>query len=231
MAESYLDDYIAQAWHILEPTTVFIPNWHIDAICDHLTNIFEIRNLIINIPPGTMKSLTVSVFWPSWLWIREPSVRFLFSSYAQDLSLRDSVRCRRLIESMWYQERWGNRFRLVSDQNQKGRFENDKTGNRLATSVGGANTGERGDIIVVDDPNNVKEAESVAKRTDCNAWWDEVMSTRINDRCRYGRVIIQQRTHEDDLTGHILEKDLGYTTLVLPMEYEKQEIYPGMTLP
>ena len=147
---------------VVEPSTPFVPGWHIDAIIEHLEAVTrgQIRNLLINVPPRHMKSLLVSVFWPAWEWIRWPERRWLYSSYAAQLSIRDSVKCRRLIESPWYQARWGDRFALTSDQNTKGRFDNNRSGYRLSTSVGGAATGEGGDRIVCDDPHNVQEAES-----------------------------------------------------------------------
>jgi hypothetical protein len=158
--------YVREAWHIAEPATKYVHGWHIDAIAEHLqaVNRGEIRNLLINIPPRHSKSLLVSVFWPTWVWSWNPSVRWLFASYAQSLSTRDSVKSRRLIESPWYQTQWGHRFRLTYDQNQKVRFDNDRTGYRLATSVGGSATGEGGDVIVADDPHNVKDGESEAER-------------------------------------------------------------------
>ena len=90
---------------------------------------------------------------PAWTWTIQPQKRFLFASYASSLSVRDSVKCRRLIDSPWYQTHFGESFKLTGDQNQKQRFENDKTGHRIATSVDGALTGEGGDIIVIDDPH------------------------------------------------------------------------------
>jgi len=143
-AETSLQTFVKAAWHVLEPATDFCPGWHLDAICEHLTAVSsgEIRNLLINIPPRHMKSLAVSVFWPVWEWIANPHRRWLFASYAMSLSVRDSVRCRRLIESNWFQSSWGNKFQLTSDQNTKQRFDNDKGGCRLAVSVGSAATGE-----------------------------------------------------------------------------------------
>lgn len=222
-AEVSLRLYIEQAWSVLEPTTPFISGWHLDAICDHLEAVFkgDIRNIIINIPPRHMKSLAVSVFFPTWVWINDPSSRWLFSSYAQDLSTRDSLKCRRLIQSLWYQARWSDRYTITTDQNQKTRFENDKTGYRLSTSVDGVATGEGGDYIVVDDPHNVKQAESEIKRNGVLMWWDEVMSTRLNNPNTGRKIIVMQRLHENDLTGHILAKELGYVHLMLPAEYEK----------
>lgn len=213
--------FAEQAWPIVEPKTPFQPNWHIEAIAEHLEAVWrgEIRNLLINVPPRHMKSLLVSVLFFAWGWTKEPSFRWLFSSYAQSLSTRDSVKCRRIVESAWYRQRWGHLFRLTSDQNQKTRFENDRTGYRLATSVGGSATGEGGDIVVADDPHNVKEAESDAKRSDVLLWWDEVMSTRLNDPRTGKQIIVMQRAHESDLSGHVLEQG-GYVHLMLPTEFE-----------
>ena len=177
------------------------------------------RNLVINVPPRHAKSLIVSVFWPCWEWTFAPERRWLFASYAAALSIRDSLKCRRLIESPWYQGRFGARFALTSDQNAKVKFENDATGHRVATSVGGVATGEGGDRIVVDDPNNVLEAESEAVRTSTNLWWDESMSTRGNNPKTVVRVVVQQRVHDDDLSGHLLRRG-GYEHLCLPARYE-----------
>src|SRR5579863_2036635 len=136
-ARRSLKAFLMQAWPILEPGTEFVDGIHIDAICLHLQAVTEgrIPHLIINVPPGHAKSLLTAVFWPAWAWIDHPESRWLFASYSASLSIRDSVRCRRLIESDWYRERWSDRFRLTSDQNQKARFENDRTGVRIATSV------------------------------------------------------------------------------------------------
>ena len=124
LAGRSLGEFVRQAWAVVEPSTPFVSGWHIDAIVEHLEAVTrgQIRNLLINVPPRHMKSLLVSVFWPAWEWIRLPERRWLFSSYGAQLSIRDSVKCRRLIESPWYVQRWRDRFALTSDQNTKGRF-------------------------------------------------------------------------------------------------------------
>ena len=213
---------------MVEPATPFVPGWHLDCIADHLAAVTagDIRDLLINSPPRHMKSLSVSVFWPTWVWATDPATRWLFNAYAGDLSIRDSLKCRRLIQSAWYQERWGHLYRLTGDQNVKSRFENDKTGYRIATSVSGGNTGEGGDYIVVDDPHNVVEGESEAERQTVLLWWDEVMSTRMNDPKSGRRVVVMQRVHESDLAGHLLEKG-GWHHLCLPARYEPRAYVEG----
>jgi hypothetical protein len=209
-----------QAWHVLEPSNPFIDGLHVRAICDHLQAVTEgrIQHLIINVPPGHAKSLLTAVFWPAWVWISHPEVRWLFSSYKEPLATRDSVRCRRLIESPWYQERWGERFQLADDQNEKARFENTQTGYRVVVPKG-SGTGERGDYVVVDDPHSVDQAESDVERQSAIEWWNGSMSTRLNDLTTGHKVVIQQRLHEADLTGDLLEKG-GYELLCLPAEFD-----------
>lgn len=390
--ERDLAKFIAAAWPVLEPGRKFVSNWHIDAIAEHLTAAMngQIRNLLINIPPRHMKSLSVCVFWPCWVWAQNteglspeesngkgPNTRWLFSSYKQELSTRDSLKCRRLIQSNWYQKLWGDRFCFVDDQNQKTRFENDKSGYRLSTTSG-TGVGEGGDYVICvpgdtlittdkgqipireivenklpvkvlgasgawqtiekyeknpgknrplieftfsngdklqctgnhplyvnvvgyvpasqiktwvldpprlripvakpnfvalspspamgnpairatenvtiteiddlepvetvynlrvspehcyyansilthncDDPHDLENALSDTMREATLRWWDETMSTRLNDMKTGRKIIVMQRLHERDLSGHVLKQG-GYVHLCLPAEYEPQ---------
>jgi predicted phage terminase large subunit-like protein len=227
--EENLSDFVEGAWKYMDPNP-FKWGWHLDAISEHLKAVTtgEIRRLCINIPPRTSKSTMVSVAFPAWVWAQAskgplcgPHVQFLYASYAQSLSVRDSIKTRRLIESPWYRKRWSHRFKITSDQNTKVRFDNDKGGYRLATSVDGSLTGEGGSIIIVDDPHNANEVESDLIRDGTIEWWDQSMSTRLNDPKTGAFIVIMQRLHENDLTGHILSKDVGnWTHLCLPMRFE-----------
>jgi phage terminase large subunit-like protein len=218
--------YINDAWHVVEPTTPFVGGYHVDAIAEHLEAITrgDLQNLIINIPPRHSKSSLVCVLWPTWEWIDAPSLRWLFATYGQDLTIRDSVKRRRLIDSPWYREQWGDRYQLTADQNQKTRYETDKTGVMISTSVGGQGTGEGGSRIVVDDPHKADEIESDSKRQAVLDWWDSTIATRADQPMSVARVIIMQRLHEADLVGHVLQvaKDGGeqWDHLILPAEYE-----------
>lgn len=227
--EDSLYTFLKHAWRYID-SSPFTDGWPVEAVAEHLQAVAdgELRRLIINIPPRCAKSSLTSVAFPAWVWAQPwntptsgPGVQFLHASYAQQLSLRDSVKCRRLIESPWYQSLWGDRFRLTGDQNTKTRFDNDKNGSRLSTSVGSALTGEGGSIIVVDDPNAAQEAFSEATIASTIEWWDSALSTRLNDPKTGAFVVIQQRLSEEDLTGHIMSKDEGeWTHLCLPMRYE-----------
>ena len=229
VCEDRLAKFIENAWKYMDPSP-FKMGWPIEAVADHLEAVTKghIKRLIINIPPRMGKSSITSVAFPAWTWAQRrisptsgAGVRFLFASYAHNLALRDSNNTRRLIRSSWYQRNYGDRFKLLPDQNSKTRFDNDKGGSRLATSVGSALTGEGGNIIVVDDPNNAKEAFSDAVIQGTIDWWDQALSTRLNDMKNGALVVIQQRLSESDITGHVLSKDHGdWTHLCLPMRYE-----------
>ena len=216
--------YIRAAWPVLEPATGFVSNWHIDAIAEHLQAVTEgqILRLLMNVPPRCMKSLTTSVFWMTWEWTRTPWTRWMFLTYHDNLSTRDSVKSRRLIKSPWYQERWGHLYQMAGDQNLKTKFENNRSGFRLSSTMEGFATGEGGDRIVVDDPTNPKRAESEVMRDSANRAWDETISTRLNDPLKGAKVIMMQRQHVEDLTGHVLKKeaDQGWVHLMLPMRYD-----------
>lgn len=229
--ENDLGSFLRAGWKYIDPAP-YVHGWHMDAIAEHLMAVTtgHIRRLVINVPPRSSKSSLVSVAWPAWTWIQSeygplsgPHVQFLFSSYAQTLSIRDAVKSRRLIESHWYQKQWKDRFKLTSDQNTKIRFENDQGGYRLSTSVGGTLTGDGGSIICCDDPHNAVEMESELIRKNTLEWWDESLSTRLNDPATGAYVVIMQRLHEEDLTGHIMSRESeNWTWLMLPMKHETE---------
>jgi len=221
-ASGSLYEFVRQAWPIVEPGIQFIASWHIEAICEHLEAISagELRKLLINIPPRHSKSTIVSVMFPMWEWLAQPEQKYLCASYSGNLSIRDNLKARRLIQSPWYQERWGHMFTLAGDQNAKQRFENDKTGYRLATSVGGTATGEGGSRLILDDPHSAQEAQSDTMRETALEWFDVVWSTRLNDPKRDAMITIMQRLHERDISGHIIDDIGGWEHLMIPAEWD-----------
>jgi len=221
-ASSSLYEFVKQSWHVVEPGIPFIGGWHIEQICEHLEACSQndIKKLLVNIPPRHSKSTIVSVMWPMWEWLTDPAQKFLCASYSGNLSIRDNLKSRRLIQSPWYQERWGHMFDLAGDQNAKQRYENDKTGYRLATSVGGTATGEGGSRLLLDDPHSAQEAQSDAIREAAVEWFDVVWSTRLNDPKKDVMVTIMQRLHERDISGHIINDIGGWEHLVIPAEWD-----------
>ena len=221
-ASASLYEFVKQSWHVVEPGVPFVPSWHIEVICEHLEAVSagEVQRLLINIPPRHSKSTIVSVMWPMWEWLTTPEQKFLCASYSGTLSIRDNLKARRLIQSPWYQQRWGHLFAFAGDQNAKQRFENDKTGYRIATSVGGTATGEGGSRLILDDPHNAQDAQSDVMRESALEWFDVVWSTRLNDPKRDAMVTIMQRLHERDISGHILEDIGGWEHLCIPAEWD-----------
>lgn len=222
-AESLLG-FIKLAWKHLEPGTPFIYGWTVEAICEHLEAVSkgQIKRLLINVPPGCMKSLTTNVFWPAWEWgpCGHPELRYISASYEKGLATRDLVRCRDLIQSEWYRALWPIHFK--DDQNLKTYYENTARGWRLAASVGGALTGYRGDRINIDDPHDVKSAESERKREESLRWFTETLPTRLNRQNESTMVVVMQRLHERDISGLIIkELDSTWDHLMLPMEFER----------
>lgn len=220
-----LAGFIRRAWHVLEPGAPYVHGWHIDAIAEHLEAITagQITRLLINIPPGTMKSLAVGVFWPAWEWGPKglPATRVVATSHSIPLAVRDNLKARRLIQSPWYQGLWGDRVTLTGDQNAKTKFENTATGFRDAMAFRSL-TGSRGDRLVIDDPHSVDGAESEAERVSVTQTFLESVPTRLNNPQRSAIVVVMQRLHERDVSGVILSKQLGYEHLMLPMEFEPE---------
>lgn len=224
LAQQSFYEFVLQAWHVVEPENPFRDNWHIRAMCEHLQAVAEGRagDTIANVPPGTMKSLLACVFWPAWIWTWRPAARFMFASYDDALSKRDSVRCRTIIASEWYQARWPMEFQ--DDQNEKDLFGNERGGWRMSTTVGGRATGHHPHYIVVDDPHNVRKAESATQRQAVIDWWDGTMANR-GVLLGVKRVLIMQRLHANDLSGHLLAKG-GWEHICLPMRFEKGRMKP-----
>lgn len=232
-AEDYLHQFLRQAWPTMEGGRPFVDSWHIGAICEHVEALVrgEIKNLLINIPPRMTKSNTISVALPAWVWIKNPNMQWLFSSYAWTVAQRDSRRCRTLLDSKWFRVRWGDRFALLDDANRMDRYYNDKGGYRLTTSVDSATMGDGGDIQVADDANNTRDSSETCLQS-VTDWWTNVMPTRINSFMTGRRLVIQQRTHERDLSGYITQNNDGsWVKLILPMEFEANRRCVTVALP
>lgn len=211
-----LKDFVHEAWDLLEPVSTLVWNWHLELICEYLTLIRDgnfksacggLEGIIFNVPPRTMKSLLISVFFPIWVWATDPSRRFMFVSYSEKLSTQHSVFRRSIIESPWYQKDWGTVFSLSRDQNVKTHYENSERGVMFSTGMQATATGMGGDILIFDDPLNPEQAISQVEREAVNLRFDTTFRSRINDPATGVKIIIMQRLHELDLTGHVLARE------------------------
>jgi predicted phage terminase large subunit-like protein len=206
LAEVELSTFIRQAWPVVEPATQYLHNWHIDAMSDWLMAVTggQVTRLIINIPPRTSKSSVVTIFYPCWEWLQNPSQRWVFSSYGIDLSRKHSVARRDIILSPWYQRNWGSVIQLSGDQNVKTEYANTRQGVMLSTSTGGTVTGFGGNRIIIDDPLKPEESLSDLARETANRFFDQTLWGRLDDKKKGAIVLVMQRLHENDLTGHLL---------------------------
>ena len=238
-AEEDLVEFIKQAWHIIEPGAPYVHGWHVDFIAAHLMAITDgveledgrlYNRLLVNVPPGTMKSLLCNVMWPSWEWgpRNMPHLRYVCAAHKiENLSARDSRRMRELITSEWYQTRWGDRVKLARDQNEKLNFVNSAQGFRIATAITSL-TGIRGDRVIIDDPHSVDSAASEAMRESEVTTFLEAIPSRLTSPIESAIICIMQRLHEGDVSGVILDKQLGYDHVMLPMRYDPVRARPTL---
>lgn len=214
--------FIQEFWPILEPETRFVGGWALEAICEHLEAVTrgEITRLLINVPPGMMKSLAVAVLWPAWEWgpMGLAGMRYLSTSFSEANVIRDNAKMRRVVESEKFNMLWPE-IVFARDQNSKRKFENTKTGGREGRAFTSM-TGGRADRVIIDDPHSVDTAESDVERENTVLTFRESISDRLNDIEKSAIVIIMQRLHEADVSGTILALRLPYVHLCLPMEYD-----------
>jgi len=228
-----LQEFVREGWSLLEPVSTLSWTWHLNLICDYLTLIRdgkfrtlhpELEGIIFNVPPRTMKSLLISVFFHIWAWITKPSLRFMFVSYSEKLSTQHSILRRSLIESVWYKKDWGGQFSISRDQNVKSHYENSARGAMFSTGMQSTATGMGGDILIFDDPLNPEQAISQVEREAVNLRFDATFRSRINDPATGVKIIIMQRLHELDLTGHVLARESHrWKHISLPAIAEKDE--------
>jgi predicted phage terminase large subunit-like protein len=217
-----LAGFVREAWHVVEPSSPYVHGWHLDAISEHLEAVTDgrINRLLINVPPGTMKSLLTSVLWPAWEWGPKgrPATRYLTTSYAEKYVKRDSRRMRDLVQSEWYRSLWPE---VELARAGEASFANTKTGFREGVPFASL-TGGRGDRVIIDDPHSTETAESEAERLNTARIFRESVPTRLNDPKTSAIIVIMQRLHEDDVSGQIMKLGLGYEHLMLPMEFEPE---------
>ena len=210
--------FLQYAFYTLNPSQPFISNWHLEAITEYLNALerCDIQRLIINMPPRSLKSLSSTVAWSAYLLGRNPAMRIITASYSSAISIKHATDVRSLVTSDWFSHIFP-KFALHPSQNEKHKFMTTLQGFRLATSIGGSLTGEGGDLIIIDDPLNPSQAMSRNSREATNHWFDHTLSSRLNDK-RTGRMLlVMQRLHSQDLSGHLLRKG-GWEHLCLPAQ-------------
>jgi len=219
-------EFSLDAFKALHNGQELVPNWHIKYLCDRLQkeayriveNKERNKHLLINVPPRTLKSELVNVFFSVYCWILKDSIQFISSSYSASLSITLSTQARRLLESDWFREYFPD-IELSKDENTKSRYTNTNSGLRYSTSTGGTVTGMGADIIVIDDPQNPQLARSDVERENANRFFNETLRSRLNNPDKGVFIVIMQRLHEQDLTGMLLSKEPeNWEHICLPAE-------------
>lgn len=169
-----------------------------------------------NLTP-THNSLMISSLWPAWEWGPKglSSYRYISTSFKEDAVLRDNRRMRDLVTSDWYQMHWPMGMKRMGEVS----FENVFTGWREGVAFGSL-TSKRGDRLIIDDPHSVEKAESKVDRERAAARFREGAFNRLNDQEKSAIVVVMQRINEGDISGVILDGNMGYEHVCIPMEYE-----------
>lgn len=229
--ERSLEHFVKTFWHVIEPQSEMTPNWHISVICTFLEAVSngKINRLIVNCPPGVLKSVLVSCMFPAWEWVRRPQERYLSVTNEESLAVRDALKMKKIVTSELYQQYWP--ITLQSDQNEKTLFINDKTGSRQSQGFTSNVTGKRGSRILIDDPHSAKMANSDVVRQSVIDKFDSELITRVNDPEKSAIIIIMQRLHTEDLTGHLMRKAKSdWVNVVIPMRYEGHTTFDGSAI-
>jgi len=226
-------EFMKRSFETVAPGKDFIDGWHMRFICKVLQEKGEAllrgesqKSLIINIPPRSLKSIMVTVSWPMWLWTIRPQTNIIGSSYSSDLSTDHNVMSRNIFDSQWFRDLYPH-LKAADDQDEKRKFTNNHGGTRRCTSTMGTITGGGGDVVIADDATNPMQADSQKEREKAIIFWDRTLSTRLDDPKTGFFVVVMQRLHKKDLTGHILSEDTKneWQQIVIPGE-ESSAIKP-----
>ena len=223
-----LASFIAKSFATLEPGTTFRENWHNHALAHQLTLVTSggTTRLIVNVPPRSGKSISVTVAYTAWMLGRDPTLKIMCLSYSGELAREHALNFRTIVESDWYRRV----FPAVKFQKRRNRIMEMVTaahGGRFASGLGGSVLGRGADLIIIDDPIKAQDALSEAERRRVNLFYDNTLYTRLNQKTRGAIIIVMQRLHEDDLVGHVLPKEAWEVLSIPAIEIEDQEYRTG----
>jgi len=226
MLRSDFSSFVAKTFTTLCPEEIYRDNWHLDCLSWHLARAAEGKRvrLIINLPPRSLKSIAASVALSAWLLGLDPSGRVISVSYSDDLARKHARDTRTILEAGWYRRAFPA-TRVNPRKNTETEFTTTRQGFRLATSIGGTLTGRGGRVIIIDDPIKPADAESEAERRRVNEWYDKTLYSRLDDKEAGAIILVMQRLHEDDLTGHLIEKG-EFEILSLPAIATERQLVP-----
>lgn len=224
--EKRLYDFFKSFWPVVCKER-YVENWHIPYLCDtiqpHIERVInredhEYEYIIVNIPPGSTKSLLFSVTLPAWGWVKDQTLRFITGSWEASLATDFAVKARDLMKSPKFVSMWGDIVHFKRDEDGKTSYSNELGGFRKIATVGGSIIGRHAHVQVIDDPLDPNQAYSEVAKKRANDWLDNVLSMRRTDKGVTLTIIVQQRLAEDDTTGHLLEGGAKVLHINLPGE-------------
>ena len=218
--------FLQPSLETIEPSERFIPSWHLQTMAYHLKRV-ELgleRRLIFNLPPRSLKTVTVSVAFVAFMLGRNPSLKIIVVSATQELARKHAANFRRLVSARWYRILFPA-FELARDGDRLIEQKTTKNGYRYATSIGAGITGQGADIIIIDDPNKAQEIHSEPRRRAVNEFYGSTLYSRLTNKTTGVVILVQQRLHSDDLTGHLLGKS-AWTHVAIPAIAIEDATYP-----
>lgn len=187
-----------------------------------------VQNLILNLPPGTLKSTILMVWAPAWMWLHAPRFSFACASSTDEVVKRDSQAHRDIVTSAWYRETFGVEWTIRKDADAIGKWQTTAGGKRLSRTIGSRWIGVHADGFFIDDPDDAHRVHNDVERTKTHNNFTRKMENRVNHEMRSIRIVCQQRVHVEDLSGYLYalspwsRKNLeGWDRLSIPMEFKK----------
>jgi predicted phage terminase large subunit-like protein len=222
--------FFCEFWETIEAVEL-ISNWHIEFICNQLQEVYDIwqrgesqEDVLINVPPGSSKSTIVTQLYPAWLWVKNPAIRIISSSYAGDLATAHAVKTRDCLKSEKFRRLFGDHIEFKEDTDGKTHYKNTAKGERFVTSTGGRVTGMHADFTLIDDPINPEQAASDSELRTASRFVSRTLATRKTDKKRTVTIMVMQRLHEADPAGEWLKKK-ALRRICLPGELTK-DVHP-----
>ena len=217
--------FVQRAYFETSGGQILIPNWHIEVLCDRLEKARkgEIKRLIINVPPRSLKSQIVNVAFTAWCLGHNPKEKIVSASYSAELAETFARDCKRIMQSEWYKQLFLKSV-IANDQSSSYDFKTISRGARFATSVEGSLTGRGGNIIIIDDPIKTTDMGSENALKKVQEWYTGTLLSRLDNQENGVIILIMQRVHEDDLTGFLLDNEPDkWEQIVMPMIATEEE--------
>jgi len=215
LCQTRLDCFARLAFGWIYPERTYQHHWPMEVLGDALMRCQrgDTKRLIINMPPRSLKSFYTSVAFPAWVLAHYPEMNVMCVAGSRGLADDQHVLTRKLMSCPNYRalfphlklQELGHTLRLAHG-GSRGAY---------VASPGGGITGRGADIVIIDDPLGATHGDDDQRRADINLWYDQNVNQRLNNKSKGAIIVVMQRLHTDDLTGHLLNKE-GWEHLNLP---------------